>query len=166
MSTYPQYWPHGAPYIYSYANNIVPVATFDSALRPSGNWATLNNNGNNWYFITQHQWNQNGTLATTTEGYGPNVLWGNMTWFTLNYGYDALNRITSAGDSGWSRKFQYDVFGNMAVAYQGNSGVPFNALTPYNNRQLQSIQSSEQRAPGGNIRRVWQHKDLGKRTNL
>ncbi len=111
----------------------LPPPTFDSVLRPSSNWATLHNSGTNWFVILQGQWNQNGTLATTTEGYGPNVQWGGMAWFTLNYGYDALNRLTSAGDSGWTRKFQYDEFGNMAVAYQGNSGVPLNSLTPYNN---------------------------------
>ncbi len=44
--------------------------------------------------------------------------------------------MTAASESGsgtWSRNFGYDQWGNMAVT--GNSGVPFNGLTPYGSGQ-------------------------------
>lgn len=49
-----------------------------------------------------------------------------MTWLTQNYGYDAINRLNSVGDSGYSRGFSYDAYGNMSVS----SGSLLNGLTP------------------------------------
>jgi YD repeat-containing protein len=46
-----------------------------------------------------------------------------------SYGYDPLNRLTSASDSGgWSRNFGYDQYGNMWVT--ANSGVTLAGNTP------------------------------------
>ena len=76
--------------------------------------------------MVSNAWNTNGTLASTTEGYGPNVAWGTMKWFTQNFGYDNINRLTSAGDAGYSRGFSYDSYGNMAVS----SGTLLSGVTP------------------------------------
>ena len=123
-----EYWPHGALYAYQYANSVVPVTTFDKVLRPAANWATVNNSANNYLLLLENSWNPNGTLAWTVEGYGPNVPWGSMNFFTQNYVYDGLNRLTSACDVGYSRGFSYDAYGNMSVA--SASGAPLNGITP------------------------------------
>ena len=53
--------------------------------------------------------------------------------FAQIFGYDALNRLTSAseGSTNWSRGFGYDQWGNMWVATAGGTpGVPVNPFTP------------------------------------
>jgi YD repeat-containing protein len=123
-----QYWPHGAPEVYQYGNNVWPVNTFDNVLRPALTYSTVGNNPNYWLFYVGNTWNSNSTLGLLSEGYGPGVPYANMTWHNTNYGYDPLNRLTSASDTSWSRTFFYDEYGNMSVT--SNSNVPLNGLTP------------------------------------
>lgn len=42
-----------------------------------------------------------------------------------------MNRLKTASDSGWTRSFDYDQYGNMWVT--GNSGVPLPGNTPTSN---------------------------------
>ncbi len=123
-----QYTPHGAPNVYQYGNNVWPVNTFDTVLRPYQAYSTVGNNPNYWLLYITNAWNTNGTLNSLWEGYGPGVPYANMTWYNDGFGYDHLNRLTSAGDAGWSRTFTYDQYGNMSVT--SNSNVPLNGLTP------------------------------------
>lgn len=60
----------------------------------------------------------------------------NLTCNQDTYYYDHIPRLTSVVDSGYSRTFQYDEFGNMAVA--GSSGVSMNGLTPTSISQINS----------------------------
>jgi RHS repeat-associated protein len=116
--------------VYQYGNNVWPVNTFDTVLRPKETYSTKANNPNYWMLYITNAWNTNGTLGSLSEGYGPQVTWGNMTWYNGSFGYDHLNRLTSAGDTGWSRTFSYDQYANMSVT--SNSNVPLNGLTPVN----------------------------------
>ncbi len=124
------YWPHGAPNVYQFGNNVWPVNTFTNALEGYQTYSTIGNSPNYWLLYVQNSWNTNGTLNSMGEGYGPGVTWGNMTWLDASYGYDNLNRLTGAQDSHWIRNFGYDEYGNMAVV--GNFNVGLNGLTPVN----------------------------------
>lgn len=59
----------------------------------------------------------------------PNDSGVQQTW-TQSYGYDLVNRLTSAGEAGsgtvWTQGYQYDVFGNRAAT----SSFPQNLSTP------------------------------------
>ena len=125
-----EYWPHGAPNLYLYGNNVVPVNSFDKVLQPHETYATVGNSSNYWLLYVGNAWNSNGTLGNLSEGYGPAVTWGNMTWANANYQYDNANRLSGATDSHWIRNFGYDAYGNMSVT--GNYNVPLNGLTPVN----------------------------------
>jgi len=102
-----EYWPHGAPNLYLYGNNVVPVNSFDKVLQPHETYATIGNNSNYWLLYVGNAWNSNGTLGYLSEGYGPGVSWGNMIWANANYQYDNANRLTGATDSHWIRNFGY-----------------------------------------------------------
>jgi len=106
------------------------VNSFDKVLQPHETYATVGNNANDWLLYVGNAWNSNGTLGYLSEGYGPGVSWGNMTWANTNYQYDNANRLSGATDSHWFRNFGYDAYGNMSVT--GNYNVPLNGLTPVN----------------------------------
>ena len=114
-----------------YGNSVVPVNSFNSVLEPLETYSTVGNSANNWLLYIVNYWNTNGALGSLIEGYGPAVTWGNMSWRGTSFGYDGLNRLTGAQDSGWIRNFRYDEFGNMSVDTNGNYNVPLNGLTPY-----------------------------------
>ncbi|MGH9584628.1 MAG: hypothetical protein ACRD4O_17035, partial [Bryobacteraceae bacterium] len=78
------------------------------------NWGTTNDNGN--------------LLGETVYEGGPGPL-STLAQFNRSFGYDGVNRLTSASDSGgWSRNFGYDRYGNMWVT--GASGAPLAGNTP------------------------------------
>ena len=106
------------------------MTSFDKVLRPQETYSTVGNNPNYWLLYITNAWNTNGTLGSLSEGYGPAVTWGNMTWYNGSFGYDHVNRLTSATDTGWSRAFSYDQYANMSVT--SSSNVPTNGLTPVN----------------------------------
>ena len=144
-----EYLPHGAPNVYVYGNNVVPVNTFNSVLEPLETYATWQNSANYWMLYIVNHWNGNGTLGSLTELLGPKVTWGNMSQFNAGFGYDGLNRLMGATDSGWTRNFGYDPFGNMAVT--SYSGATLSALTPQasqnsynlaNNRLIEAVYDS------------------------
>lgn len=92
-------------------------------------------------------------MGSLSEGYGPAVTWGNMTWYNGSFGYDHVNRLTSAGDAGWSRAFTSDTWGNMSVT--SNSNVPRNELTPVN--QGTNPYNSNNHLVESQLRRSGQH---------
>jgi RHS repeat-associated protein len=70
------------------------------------NWTSGSNNGN--------------LPSQTVTHNGPNFS-GNPLTFSPSYGYDALNRLTSATEgSNWSQSYGYDQYGNMWLT--GSSG--------------------------------------------
>jgi YD repeat-containing protein len=74
--------------------------------------------------------NNNGNVASQ------NIVIGGTT-FSQSYGYDALNRLTSASEgSNWSQTYGYDRYGNRAVtagsSYETGSAMIPVALTEYN----------------------------------
>jgi YD repeat-containing protein len=132
---------------YQYGNNLARQIAYNSRLQTS----TYSDTDNN----TAVQ------LIGATLGWGTTANNGNLLSaayvnlgtgtpsslsFTQNYDYDKLNRLTSAGDSGWSRSFGYDAFGNMwvtansGVTLQGNTPTSISAFNP--NNQIATTPSS------------------------
>ena len=88
----------------------------------TGLTACPNNNGNIWRETVQ---NTNLTTAVTQE-----------------YRYDALNRLTSAGEgSNWSRAFSYDPYGNMYLSTLPPSGPPVDPTTPVGSGWIDSTRN-------------------------
>jgi RHS repeat-associated protein len=123
------YAPPGGLAAYQYGNNLARQIAYNNRLQTSG-YSDTDNNTAVQLIGTTLSWgtkNNNGNLqsaAYVNVGTGtPSSL-----SFSQTYGYDLLNRLTSAGDSGWSRTFSYDAFGNMWVT--ANSGVPLAGNTP------------------------------------
>ncbi len=104
-------------------------------------YGVINSDYNRTLFVEYPNWgtapNNNGNLMGESVGAAttPQAL-GSLPYFNASFTYDKANRLTAASESGsgtWSRNFGYDQWGNMAVT--GNSGVPFNGLTPYGSGQ-------------------------------
>jgi YD repeat-containing protein len=82
----------------------------------SYNWGTTNKNG-----VLQGV-----TVSNSGSGFTQPLS------FSQSFGYDHLNRLKTASDSGrWSRSFNYDTYGNMWVT--ANSGVSLSGNTPQSN---------------------------------
>ena len=129
------FWPHGAPYYFGYGNNVVPVYVYNNRLQLYGAWASINNDPNQFLETLALNWGgntNNGNLLATGEYYGDAVPQGQMSSFSQNYGYDNVNRLTSASENGrWSRSYAYDKTGNGWVT--ANNGVPLMGNTPTSN---------------------------------
>jgi RHS repeat-associated protein len=114
---------------HSYGNGLARTYSYNSLLQPSeikdtGGGYTLLDNVLNWT-----GGNNNGNLPSQTVTHnGPNFS-GQMQ-FSPSYGYDALNRLTSATEgSNWSQSYGYDQYGNMWLT--GSSGsLPAQNLMP------------------------------------
>ena len=58
----------------------------------------------------------NGTLQGTTIYAGAPAWWQNLPAVSQGFGYDTVNRLISASESGaWSQTYGYDEFGNMWI---------------------------------------------------
>jgi len=56
---------------------------------------------------------------------------------TLNYGYDSLNRLSSAAAAGWSQQYGYDGFGNLTSKSAAGAYPAYGAqFDPATNHQL------------------------------
>ncbi len=75
--------------------------------------------------------NDNCNLQEYTEYHG-GPGYSSLLSFSQMLGYDNANRLTSATDNGgWSRKFSYDQYGNMAPsAGTGTNSIPLAGNTP------------------------------------
>ena len=145
------YWPHGAPFYYTYANNVTHAAGYNSQLQPVEMYDSIYNGNDaaHMYSIACPKWgtsnNQpllyavcpavsatrdNGNLLGVNEYIGGNGA-SQYQSFGITYGYDSFNRLNSASDTGgWSRKFSYDAYGNMWVP--SHTG-PLDPTTPITN---------------------------------
>ncbi|MBV9765332.1 MAG: hypothetical protein JOZ48_10845 [Acidobacteriaceae bacterium] len=125
------YWPHGQPDYYMYANNLGTVWAYNDRLELSGTWG-VNNSANEFLFnegVTRA--NDGSVTGTTLCAGGPGPL-SSLAQFATSFGYDGANRLITSSDSGgWSRNFNYDLYGNAWVT--GNSGVPLAGNTPTSN---------------------------------
>jgi RHS repeat-associated protein len=105
---------------------------YNSRLQLSSYQDALQNAPTSILFSVSANWgaaNNNGSLQSETlyEG-GPGTL-NSLTQLNRSYGYDPINRVSAASDSGgWSRTFCYDRNGNLWVT--GNSGVTLAGNTP------------------------------------
>jgi RHS repeat-associated protein len=128
------YWPQGALWYYGAGNNMAPVYNYNNRLQLGQSYATIGSSTSNYLAVSNYNWGatiNNGVLQSVSEGYGPSVPYSSLSWLSQSYGYDRVNRLTSVNDTGYSRSFQYDQYGNMWVT--GNSGVPLAGNTPTSN---------------------------------
>jgi RHS repeat-associated protein len=126
------YWPHGAVEKVDYGNNVWRTYGFNSRLQVNGLWDAINDNPSYFLFlenpITYGTTNNNGNIQSLVLYASAPGQPGVLTSYTENFTYDALNRLSSASDSGgWSRSFAYDPFGNGWASAQ--NGI-FNPVVP------------------------------------
>jgi RHS repeat-associated protein len=122
---------NGGNYVYASALQYSPLGSLSSMTLGNGIKETLgyNNRGQiaQWQagssiltaFNRSFTWadsngKDNGTLMKVTDLLNSNR--------TQTYGYDALNRLSSAAESGWNTSFVYDTWGNLLQ--QNATGVP------------------------------------------
>ena len=117
------YQPHGGLGDLTYGNSLNLTFNYDQQLRTNGFWTIFNNSS---YAFEIRNWAGNGNLAGSSfRFFKP----GSLSEFTQFYRYDAVNRLSSAGDSGgYYRTFGYDAYGNRSV--RSSTGVPWSGLTP------------------------------------
>ena len=104
------YAPHGGILQKSYGNGLITNYTYNNRLQLqtlsagsllgiSYGWGTTNNNGN--------------LLSEMISA-------GSSSPFSESFGYDTVNRLISATDSGgWTQTFKHDAFGNMWESASG-----------------------------------------------
>jgi RHS repeat-associated protein len=125
-----QYWAHGLVRQMQYGNNVWRDNGYiNSRLQLTGYWDSINEDSSQYLrqeflFWVNGSGQNNGTLqwiqALNFAGPAP---YTNLGTITQGFGYDGLNRLTSASESGdWSQSYSYDQYGNM--------WMPSNTLTP------------------------------------
>ena len=122
--------PHGGPAQYRYGNNVYRQISYNSRLQMSGYIDLVNNDPGLELLNVTLDWggvNNNGNLrAATYKNGGPG--YSQFLTFAQSYGYDRVNRLNSVSDTGYSRTFCSDAYGNVWVT--ANSGVPLAGNTP------------------------------------
>jgi RHS repeat-associated protein len=149
-----QYAPHGSPWLYAMGNGVWHASSYNLRLQVCGiqdvlgggqtwngascssapitggtslltatlNWGTANNNGNL----------QGASYVNSGPGFATPLP------FAQGYTYDTVNRLTGVSDTGYTRNFQYDAFGNMyisgssVITPQGNAPKVANLYNGYN----------------------------------
>lgn len=120
------YAPHGGLASESYGNGLIHAIDYNSRLQPTA--IKLGTSGTPTskldlefgYGTTAN----NGNILTESIGVGTSV-------FNQSFGYDALNRLTSAQETptsgtGWSQAFTYDRYGNRSVSSSSTGLSTFN----------------------------------------
>jgi RHS repeat-associated protein len=132
-----RYWA-ATKYWTIYGNSVWNIwGAYNPRLQPTTYWQNVNNLPNtalrmeipNWVDGSGHN---NGTLqGTTILAGGPDLL-VNLPQYQQTFGYDGLNRLTSASENGgWSQTYQYDAWGNMWMPT--SNGLPVNGAMPTTN---------------------------------
>ncbi len=148
------YWPNGMSYYFTRGNNVTHASAINSRMQAPETYEARNNSTSSFLLITCPNWgvnpsnygvysecptanntNDNGNLQGYTE-YQGGTGYSSLARFDAQFGYDGLNRLTSASDTtggtaNWSRSFQYDTWGNMWVS--ASAGVPLASVTPTSN---------------------------------
>lgn len=98
-------------------------------------YATNGNSPDHYLLALLNNWggtDNNGTLRGVSEGFGNSVPNSRLQWVSQSFGYDGVNRLVWASNSGgWSRSFGYDAFGNGWIT--ANSGTALSGNTPTSN---------------------------------
>jgi RHS repeat-associated protein len=122
------YDPHGAPYQTTLANGVVETALYNTRLQPTSLEATKT--ASLWKQENFYCAGEAGTCASNNGNVisqkltAPKTGGGTLV-LAAAYGYDGVNRITSAAESGagtaWSQGFSYgaDQYGNLGVTGDG-----------------------------------------------
>jgi uncharacterized protein RhaS with RHS repeats len=116
--------PHGEPTLYRYGStvqnqdNLWRRISYNSRLQIGGYIDLVNNDTGSELLNVTLDWgttNNNGNLQSAIQRNGgpgyPQFL-----TFNQNYGYDGVNRLNSVTDTGYTRSFGYDAWGNMWIA--------------------------------------------------
>ena len=121
------YAAHGGLAGYRYGNNLWRGITYNNRLQWNKADDNINNNSSENLLDQQFTWaaagsaNNNGNLLSVAESNAGTIS------FTQNYGYDGVNRLHTATDTGgWSRTFDHDQFGNLWAS----AGTNLSAQTP------------------------------------
>jgi YD repeat-containing protein len=125
------YSPHGAPTGYTYGNSSMPGFTYNNRLQPNQVYSTLSNGYFLYYlWLNWGDTTNNGNLLQLDEEVSTAAApYSSLTTYGQNYGYDAVNRLVSASDSGgWTRNFAYDQYGNGWVT--GWTGIGLALMEP------------------------------------
>jgi RHS repeat-associated protein len=114
-------------------NNRLQLASMQDAINNSESqvllaqslgWGPTNSNGQ---CVTGGTTNNGNLQCVTANNGGPGF--PHFLPFIQTFGYDNLNRLASASDTGgWSRTFKYDQYGNMWVT--NPTGIMLSSLTP------------------------------------
>jgi hypothetical protein len=128
-----QYTPHGGISQMMMSNGVMrETMLYNSRLQPTmiELRKTADNSlllGLDYTYNTAGQANNNGNVHTQTIRF---LHQGKTTTISQSYGYDSLNRLETALETGsWSQTYAYDRWGNRRVSQ--SSGYPINAdLTP------------------------------------
>jgi len=112
------YAAQGAATQYKYGNDLWRQATYNNRLQPDTVADQVSNNPSNQLLKLTWDWggaSNNGSVMGLNANHG-------VLSFNQTFGYDALNRLHTASDTGgWSRTFNYDRYGNLWTdpAYTG-----------------------------------------------
>lgn len=123
------YWPTDAPQSFTAGHALFARHGLNGKLQPACDMVssgTLPNSsqacqdqGANYLSVFTYSWGtttNNGNLQSGSEGYGSSVPYGSLAWLNQTYAYDNVNRLQSVTDTGYSRGFNYDQFGNMWIS--------------------------------------------------
>ncbi len=125
------YAPHGALAELKLGNNLYEYRDYNTRLQPQEIGLGTFDGGSDklklqFTYKTPNKNDNNGNVLKQI------ITRPSLTALTQSYGYDKVNRLISAAESGagtaWSRSYGYDRFGNRAVT--ANSGLPTSPLMP------------------------------------
>jgi len=130
-----QYWPNGMVSTLARGNNVGLTTSITN--RQQLSCAVENNTTLGWQLWAEClTWNTNNTVNWIRYNNG-GAGYPQLLSFVQTFGYDNLNRLTSATDTpptgsptNWSRNFNYDQWGNMWVS---NGTGPMSGNTPQTN---------------------------------
>jgi YD repeat-containing protein len=108
------YWPSGLPQQLTYANGIVTTYDQNSRLWPSG-FSTRRNN--TYYISSAYGFDGAGNLNSVADSVDPSMNRG--------FGYDALNRLTTANGPWGNGTLTYDGAGNVKTQSLGTFGLSY-----------------------------------------
>jgi len=132
------YAPHGAYAAFTFGNSMARTNSYNNRLQPS-EMKDVQSGQSTAAIDLLYYWNYNSpaTSSTTNNGNLTNVQVNTQALGMLasnyyqTFGYDNVNRVSTAGDNGgygWSQNFGYDQFGNMWLS--SFSGIVTPNLTP------------------------------------
>ncbi len=123
-----QYTPHGAISQMTLGNNLVENWTYSAdRLQPSAMTATAVTGGTTFLSLGyDYCYPSAAGCATNNGNLGKQTIGRSSGSWTQTYGYDVLNRLASASETGsgsWSEGYVYDDYGNRALCVAASGGA-------------------------------------------